>query len=119
LVDVGSDKAAAESSTTVQRDDASMATTLVDRYPDESVSEDAQTVKDGGADADGSLKKRKPWFGRRPSQPSSEKSSVLSSGSLQSVLDYDDDDIHVPLRIKEIDQGSTWGVGDDAQMSFG
>lgn len=106
-------------------DNLSLATTLVDRQADsESIlSEDANTVKDGSGNSssvDGaSAKKRKPWFGRRTSQPTSEKSSVLSTGSLHSVLDFDDDDVHVPLRIKEIDRGSTWGVGDDAQMSFG
>jgi hypothetical protein len=89
------------------------------------ISEDVKTVvKDSGhssSSAEGaSIKKRKAWFGnRRPSQPSSEKSTALSSGSLQSVLDYDDDDLHVPLSIKEVDQGSRWGVGDDAEMSFG
>jgi len=103
-----------------QRSDVmSTASTLADSHaggPNEATS--IQTSKDDDSSLSSSMKKRKPWFGRRSSNPSSEKSAALSATSMRSTFD-EDEDYHVPLQQKEADRSRIWGLGDDAEMSFG
>jgi hypothetical protein len=78
-----------------------------------------QAAKDDATSVTGSVKKRKGWFARRSSQPTSEKSAAASIGSVRSTLADEEDDYHMPLQMREPDRSSTWGMGDDAEMSFG
>ena len=70
-------------------------------------------VKD---DSSSSQSRRKYWF-KRSSQPTSEKSMPLSSGSVRIDDDDDDDEVHSAFRQRE--RQETWGLGDDAQMELG
>jgi len=70
-------------------------------------------------DTSSSLQRKKGWLSRRSSQPASEKSTAVSSGSVRSILDEQDEDVHDTLRLKELDNKSKWGLADDAEMSFG
>jgi hypothetical protein len=97
-----------------------MTTTLVDKSLYDSQSGDnAVTTSKDDTDTSSSVRRKKRWFSRRLSQPTSEKSTALSASSSRSARDDYEEDIHVPLRIKEADQATNWGLGDDAQMSFG
>lgn len=108
---------------TPYKEDYSTTTTLVDRTPEDSYHSDATStvtatgIKDDNASA---LKKRKGWFGRRSSQSESVKSTALSGHSTRSLIE-EEDDYHVPLQMKEGDKNPTasWGMADDAEMSFG
>lgn len=68
-------------------------------------------VKD---DSSSSQSRRKYWF-KRSSQPTSENSMPLSSGSVR--IDDEDDEVHSTYRQREGQE--TWGLGDDAQMELG
>lgn len=102
-------------------EEASTTTTLIDKHIDDTQGEatSTQVAKDDDVSLTGSAKRRKGWFTRRSSQPSSEKSTALSSGSVRSTLADEEDDYHVPLQMKEADRSTIWGVGDDAEMSLG
>lgn len=66
-------------------------------------------------DSSSSQSRKKYWF-KRSSQPTSEKSTPVSSGSTR--LDDDEDEVHSPYRQTSSHQ-ETWGLGDDAQMELG
>jgi hypothetical protein len=63
--------------------------------------------------------KKRTWFSRRSSQPNSEKSATLSSASVKSAIDDDEEDVHIPLSMKQADRGAAWGMADDSEMLFG
>jgi hypothetical protein len=104
-----------------KEEEGSTTTTLIDKQSEDTQSEatSTQVAKDEDVSLSGSAKRRKGWFVRRSSQPSSEKSTALSVGSIRSTLADEEDDYHVPLQMKEADRSAIWGVGDDAEMSFG
>jgi hypothetical protein len=122
-IETGANVSNADMMETPYKEDNSTTTTLVDRTPESSYHSDAtSTVTATGAKDDGttSLKKRKGWFGRRASQSESVKSTALSGNSTRSLIE-EEDDYHVPLQMKEGDKNPTasWGMADDAEMSFG
>jgi hypothetical protein len=67
----------------------------------------------------GSTRKRRAWFTRRSSQPNSERSAAPSSASVRSAVQDEDEDIHLPLSVKQADRSATWGMADDPDMLFG
>jgi hypothetical protein len=96
----------------------STASTLIDQNTDETHSVDTAVTASRDDDANSTVRRKKGWFSRRSSQPTSEKSAAVSSNSMRSALDGEDDDLS--LRLKPVDSGSaSWGVGDDVQMGFG
>ncbi|KAF2665833.1 Pex24p-domain-containing protein [Microthyrium microscopicum] len=119
-----------------KQDDASETTTLVDRPADDTQSIDTRSIDNRSIDTavtsakedmldagSHSVRRKKGWFSRKNSQPTSEKGSAISGLSGRSAnscrsYDDDDDDVHMPLSIKEVDNHSSWGVGDDAQMNL-
>jgi hypothetical protein len=103
-----------------QRSDVmSTTSTLIDRnFENVNDAASTQMSKDDDSSLSSSFKKRKPWFGRRSSNPSSEKSTALSASSARSTFE-EEEDYHVPLQQKEADRSRIWGMGDDAEMSFG
>ena len=100
-------------------DFGSTTTTLVGRDHNEAQSIDtAMTTGKHENDGQNSVRRKKGWFARRESQPNSEKSAALSSTSMRSAAD-DEDDVHSPLKMKDLDREVGWGVQDDARMGLG
>jgi activator of HSP90 ATPase len=90
----------------------------IDDAPGDGVS--VSTLKDDDESV-GSTRKRRTWFSRRSSNPNSEKSAALSSASVRSTaaMEDDEEDIHIPLSVKQADRSAAWGMADDPDMLFG
>lgn len=83
------------------------------------------TRKSADADSKGDdeslgSRKRRTWFSRRTSPPGSERSAALSSASARSAAQDEDEDIHLPLSVKQAaDRNAAWGMADDPDVPFG
>lgn len=90
----------------------------MDDGPDDGVS--VSTLKDDD-ESTGSTRKRRTWFSRRSSNPNSEKSATLSSASVKSTaaMGDDEEDVHIPLSVKQADRSAAWGMADDPDVLFG
>jgi hypothetical protein len=85
----------------------------VDAPGDQSTKDDDESV---------GSRKRRTWFSRRSSQPNSEKSAALSGASGRSAaqaVEDEDEDIHLPLSVKQADRTAAWGMADDPDVLFG